>query len=202
VRLPQAGLLPIHYAASKDAFKVVEALLDAAVAVESTRVSAADRMARSTTAARAVRRAGAAFDPAAFRVRLLDKELLFFRPAAGAGPAVHPLPAAVSDRSTLLHVAAGCGAAEVVASCLEAGADPNARDARGRTPVLTAAYAGQFAPVMILAELGARLTVTDDAGRSPMAAAAEGGHTGVCEVLASMRASQLVKTRGVRLALE
>ncbi|KAA0146862.1 hypothetical protein FNF28_07624 [Cafeteria roenbergensis] len=113
-----AGMLPIHHAAAADAFKVVEAMLDAATAVESAR----------------------------------------------------PF-----------------------------GVDP--RDARGRTPVLTAAYAGEFAPVMILAEMGASLAAVDDEGRSAMAAAAEGGHTGVCEVLASMRAAQLVKSRGIRLKL-
>ncbi|KAA0164268.1 hypothetical protein FNF27_00104 [Cafeteria roenbergensis] len=211
-----AGMLPIHHAAAADAFKVVEAMLDAATAVESARVSAAARLVASTAAARARGATFGAekpFDAAAFRVELLDKRLLFRRPpAAGAGSGgsscvgregerPHPLPEAVSDGSTLLHVAAGCGAAEVATSCLAAGCSVDPRDARGRTPVLTAAYAGEFAPVMILAEMGASLAAVDDEGRSAMAAAAEGGHTGVCEVLASMRAAQLVKSRGIRLKL-
>ena len=49
----QAGMLPIHHAAAADAFKVVEAMLDAATAVESARVSAAARLVASTAAARA-----------------------------------------------------------------------------------------------------------------------------------------------------
>ncbi|KAA0152919.1 hypothetical protein FNF29_03443 [Cafeteria roenbergensis] len=133
-----AGMLPIHHAAAADAFKVVEAMLDAATAVESARA------------------------PAAVVAAVTDGR--------------------VSGRTLFPRLV-----------------DP--RDARGRTPVLTAAYAGEFAPVMILAEMGASLAAVDDEGRSAMAAAAEGGHTGVCEVLASMRAAQLVKSRGIRLKL-
>jgi ankyrin repeat protein len=81
------------------------------------------------------------------------------------------------------------------------GCSPNAVDATGLTPTLMAAYSGQFAPIMILADSGADLAAVDPAGRTAMAAAAEGGHTTVCEVLASMRAAQLVKTRGIRLRI-
>ncbi|KAA0168705.1 hypothetical protein FNF28_02443 [Cafeteria roenbergensis] len=132
----------------------------------------------------------------------------------------------VETGSTLLHVAVRGGFVSASKLLISQGADPSIaddagmlpihhaaaggrlqgcsvdpRDARGRTPVLTAAYAGEFAPVMILAEMGASLAAVDDEGRSAMAAAAEGGHTGVCEVLASMRAAQLVKSRGIRLKL-
>lgn len=214
----QTGMLPIHYAAANDAVKVVEALLDAAVAVQGARVSAKERLALSTTAGKALhaskgaaassaaatssRPASGTFDPARFRVELVEQRLLFHRPAATSFDAKpHPLPTAVGSRSSLVHVAAGCGAAEVVASCMAIGCSPNCLDANGLTPTLVAAYSGQFAPIMILAESGADLATADPEGRTAMAAAAEGGHTTVCEVLASMRAAQLVKSRGVRLRI-
>lgn len=194
-----AGLLPIHYAATDDSVKVVEALLDAAVAVESAKRTAQARLERRSTAGKARMRAAQSqqrFDPLSFRRYLIEDRLRFRgRPKDVACP----LPSCVGAGANLVHIAAASGAAEVVASCLAAGCDPNARDAAGMTPVLAAAYAGQFAPIMILADAGADLGARDALGRTAMAAAAEGGHTSVCEVLASMRAAQLVRTKGIPL---
>lgn len=61
-----------------------------------------------------------------------------------------------------LHAAAQRGDAARIAALLAAGADPNARDANGRTPLHVATFARQRDAIRVLAKGGAELGALDD----------------------------------------
>ena len=58
---------------------------------------------------------------------------------------------------------------------LESGAGPNARDERGETPLLAAAFGGRDV-VQLLLDYGAEIEAMDDRGCTPLHAAAVPGH--------------------------
>lgn len=71
--------------------------------------------------------------------------------------------------ATLLYAAAGSNALKVVALLLERGADPNAHDAGGRTPLLSVACSPEGADVArLLVEHGADVNAGDTKGRTPL----------------------------------
>ncbi len=75
------------------------------------------------------------------------------------------------DGSTALHVAAGSGRERnlrVVNLLLEAGADVNAADLNGETPLMCASRAGSCPTVHVLLESKADATRTDFAGRTAL----------------------------------
>ncbi len=74
---------------------------------------------------------------------------------------------------------------DVVRALLEAGADVNATQHGGYTPLLQAAAAGKKDLVRLLLEYGARLDCVCDRGKSAADYARERGHTEVAEILAS-----------------
>ncbi|HTZ89762.1 MAG TPA: ankyrin repeat domain-containing protein [Alloacidobacterium sp.] len=77
------------------------------------------------------------------------------------------------------------GSLDVVRALLECGADVNATQHGGYTPLLQAAAAGRRDLVLLLLEHGARPDCVCDRGRSPIDYALERGHTEVAELLAS-----------------
>ena len=74
---------------------------------------------------------------------------------------------------------------DVVRALLEAGADVNATQHGGYTPLLQAAAAGKKDLVRLLLVYGARLDCVCDRGKSAADYARERGHTEVAEILAS-----------------
>jgi len=78
---------------------------------------------------------------------------------------------------------------DVVRALLEAGADVNATQHGGYTPLLQAAAAGKKDMVLLLLEQGARHDCVCGQGKSPADYARERGHTEIAEILASYAAN-------------
>ena len=74
-----------------------------------------------------------------------------------------------TEGSHALHLVVRCGAPEATLALLvERGADLNAGDATGRTPLMIASEAGDVAAVVKLLALGANVHAVDAAGRSAL----------------------------------
>lgn len=88
------------------------------------------------------------------------------------------------QRNQALHAAIALGdSTETVGLLLEAGADVNASQAGGFTPLHQAAAAGKQELVMLLIENGARRELRCDQGKVAGDYARERGHSGVAEIL-------------------
>jgi ankyrin repeat protein len=88
-------------------------------------------------------------------------------------------------KKTPLHRAAG-GVKEncaVVRMLIARGADPNAKDLLGRTPLHEAARAGFSDVAKVLLENGADAAAKNDAGHAPIAEATRYGHPRVAKLL-------------------
>jgi ankyrin repeat protein len=86
-------------------------------------------------------------------------------------------------RMPALHLAAADGDAERMAMLLSQGADVDARDGEGRTPLHYAAKSGKKEAVKVLLEACADINVKDDNGLSPLHWAAQYGRKSVAELL-------------------
>jgi ankyrin repeat protein len=71
----------------------------------------------------------------------------------------------------------------VVKLLLEKGADLEAKDEFGRTPLSWAAEEGHEGVVKLLLEKGADLEAKDEFGQTPLSRAAESGHEAVVKLL-------------------
>lgn len=76
----------------------------------------------------------------------------------------------------ILTLAAGNGSGEILTLLLEAGAVTSARDARGGTPLMTAAFLGHPDCVQLLIDHGSPLEAQDDSGYTALMYAANAGH--------------------------
>jgi len=85
---------------------------------------------------------------------------------------------------TSLHSAASGRHADIVGLLLDAGADPDARQAGGWTALHGAAHNGDADSVERLLAHGARLDLADDDGRTAETHAREAGHDALAERLA------------------
>ncbi|HUQ39136.1 MAG TPA: ankyrin repeat domain-containing protein [Acidimicrobiales bacterium] len=95
-----------------------------------------------------------------------------------------PSPVARNDMKVqALHSATAGRHHEVVELLLAAGADVNARQQGGWTPLMQAAHHGDMELVDMMLAYGADPTATVDDGRDAAALAAEGGHDAVAEIL-------------------
>ncbi len=94
-------------------------------------------------------------------------------------------PDAVLGRTTL-HSAPNWAVAERL---IREGADVNARDSFGMTPLHCAAAAGHEEAVRVLLAAGADIGIKDNEGRSPLDLARNLGHTEIAELLAQQGAA-------------
>lgn len=83
-----------------------------------------------------------------------------------------------------LHAAVAARNSEAAALLLDRGADPNARQQTGYTPLMGAAGAGKDDLVDLLLAHGAVLAVRSDEGKTAADVAREHGHGGLAERLA------------------
>ena len=93
-----------------------------------------------------------------------------------------------AQRVAPLHSAVAQGNAESVKAILDAGADPNARQAGGFTPLLVAAAKGQLDNVKALLEKGADPSGANDAGATPLVLARARKHDEIVRFLESKSA--------------
>jgi ankyrin repeat protein len=84
-----------------------------------------------------------------------------------------------------LHAAVASRNAEAVALLLDRGADPNARQQVGYTPLMGAANAGREDLVDLLLRHGADRTLVNDEGKTAADIARERGHAAVAARLSS-----------------
>jgi ankyrin repeat protein len=91
--------------------------------------------------------------------------------------------------STDLQEAAQSGSTDQVSQLIDKGADKNAQDKYGYTPLHWAAYEGQLATTKLLVERGAKLEIKDNSGATPMLVAAKRGFPDVVKYLLSKGAN-------------
>eukprot|EP00931_Biecheleriopsis_adriatica_P020327 TRINITY_DN13623_c0_g2_i1.p1 TRINITY_DN13623_c0_g2~~TRINITY_DN13623_c0_g2_i1.p1 ORF type:complete len:212 (+),score=39.98 TRINITY_DN13623_c0_g2_i1:149-784(+) len=84
---------------------------------------------------------------------------------------------------TALHLAANAGASLEVRRLLEAGFDPNAREAWGETPLHMVARAGHLEVARLLVSQGALIDAANADDKTPLALATEVGHRELCGYL-------------------
>ena len=89
-----------------------------------------------------------------------------------------------------LHSAAARGGPELIALLLDAGADPNARQAGGYTPLQARAAHGDMAMTQLLLKHGADAALRSDDGRTALDMAREKGHADIVALLAPLTASK------------
>jgi hypothetical protein len=101
------------------------------------------------------------------------------------GPRQYDFDSQKYDRSiTGLHLVAYFGLQETVARLLlDKGAEINATDEYGRTPLSWAAYNGHEAIARLLLDKGAEVNATDDYGVTPLSEAASNGHEAIARLL-------------------
>jgi len=88
------------------------------------------------------------------------------------------------DNYTPLHFAAFYASQPNVAALLiEKGADVNAKDNYGRTPLYVAAWKGQVNFVTMLLKKGADPGIATNEGKTPLRIAQDSGHTTIAKIL-------------------
>lgn len=100
-----------------------------------------------------------------------------------------------------LTLAALKGETGLVIELLKAGADPDARDGQGRTPLLEAAFGGHIDTLSALLEAGADPNARDPDGWSPLMEAASKGRFEVVKLLLAAGADANATNREGRSAL-
>ncbi|KAG1661186.1 hypothetical protein FOA52_005992 [Chlamydomonas sp. UWO 241] len=95
----------------------------------------------------------------------------------------------MDHKSRVLFASAACGATDGVVSALRGGANANAQDGTGMTPLCRAAHSGNLAMVQLLRDSGGDIHKADHWGRTPLRAAAGKGHALVITYLAACGAN-------------
>jgi ankyrin repeat protein len=118
--------------------------------------------------------------------RLCVQKILAFAASTRNGQVAQALLALQTD---LLHLESKAGHGNTIPLLLEMGADINAKDDRGRTPLSLAAKHGHEATVKLLLKMGAGVNVKDNYSYSPLSLAAKHGHEAIFRLLLKMGAS-------------
>lgn len=82
------------------------------------------------------------------------------------------------QHNTLLHIAAQSG--NCVTQLMKDGANKEAKNRLGQTPIHLAALSGQLSAVIDLINGGASVTVKDSSGETPLHKAVRCGHQLIC----------------------
>ena len=104
---------------------------------------------------------------------------------ASAVPAAHHH--ADENGMTALHWEAKKGCSDAVKSLIDAGADIEARNSLGRSPLFVACENGNFAQVKMLVEAGASVCATDQWKRTCLTLAAQHGHAETVRYLVGLK---------------
>jgi hypothetical protein len=91
---------------------------------------------------------------------------------------------------------------EIARLLLQHGADKNARNKDGETPLMWAALTGTLELVRLLVEAGVPMNVVDARGNTPLHAAAASDNPEVVDYLLSRRVSRDARNRDGRTALD
>ena len=100
------------------------------------------------------------------------------------------------DVHARLRHAAAKGDSEAIRALLAAGADVEARDKNGYTPLMLASLRGDAATVLLLLDLGANLDATSSAGKSASELAKKQGHRKIVRALDAARKLALIEKGG------
>jgi hypothetical protein len=103
---------------------------------------------------------------------------------------------------TPLQYAAAQGHGETVQALLEAGAKPDARDAKQRTPLMWAAQAGQADVIRRLLKFGADVNAATESGWTPLHYAVSKNHVVAAELLMDQGADVLARNSAGKIAFE
>jgi cytohesin len=107
-----------------------------------------------------------------------------------------------SHRGPSLVLAALKGNTGRVIELLDAGADPDASDLQGRTPLLEAAFGGHSTTVSALIEAGADPNTRDADGWTPLMEAASKGRVDIVKKLVAAHADVNARNRLGQTAIE
>ncbi|MFY9610697.1 MAG: ankyrin repeat domain-containing protein [Blastocatellia bacterium] len=107
-----------------------------------------------------------------------------------------------ADPGPNLTLAALKGNTDLLNKLLEAGADPDACDSHGRTPLIEAAFGGHVGAVSALLEAGADPNARDADGWTPLMEAASKGRLDVVKRLLAAAADVKASNRDGRTAEE
>ena len=105
------------------------------------------------------------------------------KPVEPVAEAAQPEPPTAKARDISIHAAARMGMIEAVKQHLAAGADVNAKESGGATPLLFAAQGGHKEIAELLIAEGAEVNANDSTGYTPLHYAAARGHKETAELL-------------------
>jgi hypothetical protein len=137
----------------------------------------------------------AAIAPAILAIVLVQTATTAFAQQPETGPAK---PVMVS----VMHEAARTGDVAALRAELQAGASPDARDMKKRTPLMDAAAAGQLKAMRALLNAGANVNARAGDNRTPLIEAAAGGHLEAARLLVQTGADINTRERGWGTPLE